>query len=666
MSARRREVELLLLAMFAAVPLYATQTIALPPLLVFHALMAAMVVRVATGRSPEIIPSAIMRGLAVAYILFYVIDAAAISRNAIAASTHLILFIAVYQPIESLRRKNDAQRLLTASLICVASVATATHISIVPFVIAFGYMLFRQLMALSHAESVAMAMWDGFSTRPDGLRARPTSVAPPSGRAAAFYVSSATAIAVVLFPMLPRVRNPLVPGLAGSLSNASTGLSETIDFNEQRQILPDSTVVSRVWMGRDAIPFFTPLRLRGRLYERFADNRWSPGRRDFTPLATHDGVTQVARPTGFDRVATVQQRLVTGGRLLLPAGTWEIDGPSQIYEGPTRDIFMIWQVRRDVANYDVRLARTITPLRVRRVAVSNYPVTPAVAAMARRIVGNAADPVTKAAAIEHYLSTRFRYVPNPADIGHTMTVDDFLLRDQRGHCEYFAAGMVALLSAVDVPARIVGGFYGGKLNPLTGYFIVRQEDAHAWVEIFDGGSWQTFDPTPVSLRPGNAQSGLVGAYADALSDSINYFWDRYILTFGLADQVALALEALGRARNLLASVGGITRRSAAQLLTLQYAMTMLLLIAAGAVLWWVIRGRHSLFDELAAHLRARGIDVGASTTMEEALDELRRAHPDAAAALAPLIGMYEEERFSTRRDRNRVKELRRELRLLGD
>jgi hypothetical protein len=358
----------------------------------------------------------------------------------------------------------------------------------------------------------------------------------------------------------------------------------------------------------------------------------------------------------------VQQRLVVGGRLLLPVGTWEVDGLPQIFEGPTRDIFMVWQLRRgDVVNYDVRIARNITPLHVRRVAVANYPVTPAIAAMARRIVGNAADPMAKAAAIEHYLSTRFRYIPNPADIGHTMTVDDFLLKEQRGHCEYFAAGMVALLSAVDVPARIVGGFYGGKLNPLTGYFIVRREDAHAWVEVYDGGAWQTFDPTPPSLRPGNQQTGLVGAYALALSDSVNYFWDRYVLTFGLADQVALALDMMSRGRDLVASVGMATRRSAAQVMTVQNAVRLAVLIGAAIAIVWLMRGRNTLFDRLAAHLRMRGIDVGASTTMEEALRELRRAQPEAAAALAPLIALYEEERFSGRRDRARAKTIRRAL-----
>ena len=74
--------------------------------------------------------------------------------------------------------------------------------------------------------------------------------------------------------------------------------------------------------------------------------------------------------------------------------------------------------------------------------------------------------------------------------------------------------------------------------------------------------------------------------------------------------------------------------------------------------------RKTLFDELAARLRALGIIVGDATTMEEALDQLRRTRPNAAAALAPLIALYEEERFSGRRDRERVRAIRRGLQTL--
>jgi transglutaminase-like putative cysteine protease len=445
------------------------------------------------------------------------------------------------------------------------------------------------------------------------------------------------------------VRNPIVPGMMGSLTSASTGLSESINFNDQRSIIPDATVVSRVWMGQEAIPFFTPLRLRGIVYERFRNNEWLQGRHDFVPIDTSDGIARIAQPSGFTRRATVQQRFIVGSRLFLPVGTYEVIGVPQVVEGPTPDIYMAWQSRRDVIGYDVRMARSTSPLRVHPVAVSNYPVTPAVAAMARQLVGKETDPMKRASTIESHMATHFQYVPDPASLGRRMTVDDFLLKTRRGHCEYFAAGMVALMTALDVPARIVGGFYGGKLNPLTGYFSVRREDAHSWVEVYDGNAWRTFDPTPAALRPGNAQSGLLRAYAAALDDSVNYFWDRYILTFGLLDQIALAAELIAQTRQAFFSANHSARAVASKMLTVRYfavgAATALLMLLA---LWFAHR-RRPAFDLLRDHLRACGIEVGPSMTMEEALAELRAQHPQIAVSLEPLIALYEEERFSPRR-----------------
>src|SRR4051794_24287271 len=531
---RRYDIELLFLAIFAAVPLYATQAISALPLLAFHAMMIAVTARVAFGKSPEVIPAAVMRVLAIAYVPFYIIDASMISRSAIAASTHLILFIAAYQAIESARTPSAAQRLLTASLIFTAGVATSTHIAILPFIVIFGFLLLRQLIHLSHEETAAMAQTTTGTTIPE----------PPSGRAASFYVVGALAIGSCLFPFMPRIRNPLLPGMTGPLSNATTGLSDSINLNETRSISSDASVVSRVWMGQETIPFFTPLRLKGTIYERFAANTWIQGRRDFIPLDGSDGTTRVARPEGFTRKASVQQRFLIGSRLFLPVGTYQVSGAGNISEGPTRDIFTVWTSHRDTISYDVMLARETAPQRPQQVTVSNYPVTPAVRAMAQQIAGSETDPMRQAAAVETFLSQRFRYVADPSQIGRTMTVDQFLLREHRGHCEYFAAGMVALMTALNVPARIVGGFYGGTLNPLTGYFVIRREDAHAWVEVWDGTSWQTFAPTPPSLRPGNAHDGLLQVSAPALADSINFFWDRHILTYGLGDQLALAVSMI--------------------------------------------------------------------------------------------------------------------------
>jgi len=640
---RRFDLELLFLTMFAAAPLYATQAISAPSIIAFHAVMLAIAVRVAIGKSPEVIPTMVMRGLAIAYVPFYIIDAALISRSAIAASTHLVLFIAVYQPIESVRTRNTAQRLLTASLIFTASVATATHIAILPFILVFGFFLLRQLMHLSNEETARMT-----AARLPEL---------PSGKAATFYVGASLLIGIFLFPLLPRVRNPLLPGMSGPLSNASTGLSDSINLNETRSITSDATVVSRVWMGPETIPFFTPLRLKGTIYERFTNNTWLQGRRDFIPLESVDGTTRVARPDGITRKASVQQRFLIGSRLFLPVGTYEVSGTGQIAEGPTRDIFTVWQSHRDVITYDVALAHEITPRRTQKVTISNYPVTPAVLAMARQIAGAETDPMKQAAAIERYLSTRFRYVPDPSKIGHAMTVDQFLLQDHRGHCEYFAAGMVALMTALNTPARIAGGFYGGTLNPLTGYFIVRREDAHAWVEVWDGKSWQTFDPTPATLRPGNTHEGLLRAYASALTDWVNYFWDRHILTYGLGDQIALAIELFDRLVGMKATMSVALRNP----ITHNLASIVLVMVAAGFAIVVLLRRRRSLFDLLASHLHRLGIDVGPAMTMEEALEQLRSLHPAAALELEPLIALYEAERFSGTEERGRVNRIRKKL-----
>ena len=648
MSRRAHEIETILLTMFAAVPLYFTYAVSIWPLIAFHVVMSGIVVRLLLGRGPELVPSGVMRVLAILYIPFYIVDAALISRSAISASTSLILFVTAYQPMEPRYRDHHAQRLLTMSVLFIASIATATHITIIPFVIVFAFFMLRQLMFVSHMHSIASV------GAPYGN--------PPSARAAGFYLCGTIVIAAVLFPVVPRVRNPFLPGISGSLGQSVTGLSDTIDFNRERTISPDSTVVARVWMGPEALPFFTPLRLRGAMYDTFRRNRWIQHKHDFVPLETRDGVTQIARPGGFRRHATIQQRYILGTRLFLPVGTYAVGGLPQLYEGPSPDVYMTWQIRgHDLVNYDVGMARETLPLAPRQPPVCNYPVTPAVSAMARRIVGSESDPMHQAERIESYLSSHFRYVPNPANLGGPMTVDEFLLSRQRGHCEYFAAGMVALMTALDVPARIAGGFYGGKLNPLSGYFIIRKEDAHAWVEVWDGKGWRTFDPTPPSMRPGNAQTGLLSAYASALSDSVNYFWDRYVLTYGLSDQVALAVNVLYQTRDLVSRLRGSAAGSLRRIASPQSLTLVAIVLGVGLLLSFVVRRRRPMFDLLSERLALFGIEVGPSTTIEEAFARLQQQRPEVASALRPLIDVYEQETFSARRAALRRRDFRRRL-----
>jgi len=75
-------------------------------------------------------------------------------------------------------------------------------------------------------------------------------------------------------------------------------------------------------------------------------------------------------------------------------------------------------------------------------------------------------------------------------------VESFLFDLRRGHCEFFAAAMTTMCHAVGVEARLVTGYLGAEYEG-DGEYMIREANAHAWVEVRTGAyRWSTFDPTP--------------------------------------------------------------------------------------------------------------------------------------------------------------------------
>jgi transglutaminase-like putative cysteine protease len=64
-----------------------------------------------------------------------------------------------------------------------------------------------------------------------------------------------------------------------------------------------------------------------------------------------------------------------------------------------------------------------------------------------------------------------------------------------------------------IPARVVGGYQGGERNPVDGYLVVRQSDAHAWAEVWlEGRGWVRVDPT-AAVSPARIETGILDAAA---------------------------------------------------------------------------------------------------------------------------------------------------------
>jgi hypothetical protein len=115
-----------------------------------------------------------------------------------------------------------------------------------------------------------------------------------------------------------------------------------------------------------------------------------------------------------------------------------------------------------------------------------------------------------------------------------------------GHCELFAGAFVLLARAAGYPARLIVGFKGGTWNGYSNNLTVRNRDAHAWAEIWNGeGAWLRVDPTPgaISVVGDNEPAGAAALDRrldlswSARLESLRIFWYRRIVNFDQRSQL---------------------------------------------------------------------------------------------------------------------------------
>ena len=143
-------------------------------------------------------------------------------------------------------------------------------------------------------------------------------------------------------------------------------------------------------------------------------------------------------------------------------------------------------------------------------------------------------------------------------------VEDFLFNTNAGHCEWFASALAMMLRSQRIPAQIVVGFRGCE-SLGDGRYVVRQSNAHIWVEALISRSppanvlpspvaldvpnppmtramhWLSLDPTP-SGEPTNPNDGsFVGWLEDTRAKGETLF-KNYVLGYD-AQARARAVES---------------------------------------------------------------------------------------------------------------------------
>jgi transglutaminase-like putative cysteine protease len=121
--------------------------------------------------------------------------------------------------------------------------------------------------------------------------------------------------------------------------------------------------------------------------------------------------------------------------------------------------------------------------------------------LAAAVAGGVDSPAERALALEAYLrelpySYEVRPLPRDGD-----AVDQFLFEMRHGYCTYYASAMAVMARTLGIPARVSIGYATGAYDQASGAYVVSAADAHAWPELYIGGRWTPFEPTPVRALP---------------------------------------------------------------------------------------------------------------------------------------------------------------------
>jgi len=352
-------------------------------------------------------------------------------------------------------------------------------------------------------------------------------------------------ITILIFFTLPRIT--LSVSGRERWGATSSGFSDVVDLGSVGPVRLDNRVVMRVELPQLSERPPLPLYWRGMSFARWDGQTWGkedaaekiPRVKGGVSLLREAGNTKaiyqiiMLEPLGTDILFCLHPALEIRGNfphLLVDAGGG-IHLPSPPQERYTYEVYSAPQPGGQRYPGSVEKPAEI------------YLQLPeqkkAVASLAREIVAKTRSPKEKIDRVLAYLQRNFTYSLNPKRDKRFLPLEDFLLHSREGYCEHFATAAALLLRGAGVPTRLVSGFLHGEWNSLGRYFMVRQRDAHTWIEAYlpDKG-WVPFDPTPAAQAK---------ALVPAISSLYRYYdflklkWNRYIIRYSRRDQIRVLL-----------------------------------------------------------------------------------------------------------------------------
>ena len=510
--------------------------------------------------------------LTIAYFVFYAADYFLLSRSFLTATVHLVLFAVVVRTF-SLRRDRDYTMLAILAFLMVLASAVLTVDSVFLFFFA-GFML------TAVATFILMEMRR--SGRAAKFQARHTNDAQEHRHLAFALVRVTPSLvlmilvcAAAVFFLLPRMSAGYLGGYSFG-NDFSTGFSDRVQLGRIGQIQQSDAVVMHVQIDGDKQGRYA-LHWRGVALANFDGRNWSNSREEVVLAPGADGefaIPLFSQGVAQASLARTQSKPGTASRLIHYRVLMEPIGTNIFFLAPwarrVSGAYRTLQIDAGGAVSDLDSQRSVslyeadsdisTPSPEQLRGAGDYlppyaqfylqlpALDPRIAQLAAQITGPNSNNYDQAAALEKYLKGHYGYTLQLPRSPIADPLANFLFERKQGHCEYFASSMAVMLRTLHIPSRVVNGFRSDEFNDVTGNYVVRAKNAHAWVEAyFPGYGWVTFDPTPGGAIGSPQGWGRAMLYLDAASS----FWREWVVSYDSSHQSVLGQSMLSGTRSSL-------------------------------------------------------------------------------------------------------------------
>lgn len=375
------------------------------------------------------------------------------------------------------------------------------------FVIATQF-LFDQSIAIAAYELMAVVIATAAMVGLNQMHARIRPLV--SLRTAAVIVLQAAPLMLVLFLFFPRLAPLWSVPLPGG---AQTGMTDRVEPGDIAALTRSDAIAFRANFD-GAIPPPRALYWRGLVYSRFEGGVWTAGAQRAAEQP-QPGTT----PSGADEASALHYEVLLEPTQSLWLFALETASPAStgvtlthdhrlVAEEPVRGLYRYRAVTYPGLETDPELPSW---LRQRETQLPDA-VNPRSRQFALALASRSPSPQAYLAELlQHIRNEPYHYTLNPPRLTSADDIDEFWFDTRAGFCSHYAGAFVYLARTAGLPARMVGGYLGGEVNPLTGHLVVRQYDAHAWAEVWlKGEGWVRYDPTG-AVAPARIERGLDAA-----------------------------------------------------------------------------------------------------------------------------------------------------------